>query len=173
MSWNKRMDEMVGTWTDMQHKMWDSWLQAVNSFSGQGTQGGHGQERWKQEYRKNLEAWESSVRQALDAQAHWAETWADKVAAEEQSEAASRWAQQVQEMMGGWTQAQSQLWNAWFESVRGLDPSQVASRWDSEGQQVLEAWREAAERAQETLAEWSRVAAASETAQPAPKRKKQ
>lgn len=159
MSWNKRMEELVGTWTDMQHKMWDNWLQAINSFGGQSARGA---DLWKEEYRKNLEAWEKSVRQALDAQAQWAHNWADKIAAEEESEAVARWVQQVQEMMGGWTQAQSQLWNAWFSSVRGLDPSEVANRWESEGKQVLEAWREAAERAQETLAEWSRTAAAAE-----------
>lgn len=156
MSWNKRVEEMVGNWTDMQHKMWDSWLQAVNTFGGQGAQGA---ELWKQEYRKNLDAWEKSVRQALDAQQQWARNWADKVIAEEGApEVATRWVSKVQEMMKGWTEAQSQLWNAWFDSVKHLDPTQVADRWDSEGQQVLMAWREATERAQEALTEWSQTA---------------
>jgi len=156
MSWNKRMEEMVGTWTDMQHKMWDNWLQTVNSFGGNG---GQGAEAWKQEYRKNLSAWESSVRQALEAQNQWARNWADAVTSEEGApEVVSRWALQMQEMMKGWTEAQTQLWSAWFDSVKHLDPAEVADRWDSEGQQVLQAWREATERAQEILSDLSRVA---------------
>jgi hypothetical protein len=150
------MEEMVGAWANMQHSMWDSWLQSVNSFGGQTNQD---TEAWKDEYHKNLEVWEKSVHQALDAQAAWVRNWADNIAEEEDTpQVVLQWMERVQEMMQGWTEAQSQLWNAWFDSAKYLDPSQVAGRWDSEGQQVLQAWREATERAQETLAEWSREA---------------
>lgn len=160
MGWNKQMEEMVGTWTDMQHKMWDSWLQAVNSFGGQSAKGA---DVWKQSYHKNLDAWEKSVRQALDAQTQWVHNWADRVSDGDGSpEVVGRWASQVQQMMKGWTDAQSQLWSAWFDSVKHLDPAEAADRWENEGEQVLQAWREATERAQDTLSEWSRMAVQAE-----------
>lgn len=153
MNWNKRMEEMVGTWTDMQKQLWNNWLQTVNSFGGKGADEDAG---WQQGYQKNLDAWERSVRQALDAQSQWAHNWADKISQEENTpEVVVRWVAQLQEMMKGWTEAQGQLWNAWFDSVKHLDPAQAAGRWETEGQQVLQAWKEATQRAQEALTEWS------------------
>lgn len=153
MDWKSQTEEMVCTWTDMQKKMWNSWLEAVKGFgSTQAT------DLWKQDYKTNLEAWEGSVSQALDSQMEWIRQWADKVNTETGTpEVVTTWANQVQEMMKGWTEAQSQLWSAWFESVKNLDPSQISNSWESEGQQVLVAWQEAAQRAQEALQEWSKA----------------
>jgi hypothetical protein len=153
MNWKLQTDEMVSTWTDMQKKMWNSWLDAVKGFgSSQAT------DSWKADYKKNLEAWEGSVTQALDSQMDWIRKWSDKVNGDKNiPESVNTWASQVQEMMKGWTEAQSQLWSAWFDSVKNLDPSQIATNWDTEGKQVLVAWQEAAQRAQEALQEWSKA----------------
>ena len=167
MNWNKQMEEMVGTWTDMQRQMWDKWAQSVKGFGGPGEQG---TQLWQQGYKKNLDAWEQSVHEALNAQAQWTQSWSEQLSADEAgSEATAQWIEQVQEMMKGWTAAQTQLWNAWFESVKHLDASQAAGRWESEGQQVLAAWQEASQRAQDTLAEWSNMVAESGTAATATK----
>ncbi len=156
MDWNKQMEEMVSTWTDMQHRMWDNWMDAVKGFGGRAAPGS---EQGQEDYRHNLEAWEKSVRQALEAQSAWTRRWSDKVTDKENApEAVTKWAEQVQEMMKGWTEAQSQLWSAWFESVKTLDPSQLATNWDSETHQVLEAWQQAAQRAQDTLQDWAKMA---------------
>lgn len=155
MSWNRQMEEMVGAWTDMQRNMWDGWLRAVKGF---GDKGGGGSEVVQREYRRNLEAWERSVREALESQAQWTRVWADKIGEQQaDTEASRQWVEQTQAMMKGWTEAQAQLWNAWFDSIKGLDANQAAGRWESEGQQVLQAWQEATQRAQETLAEWAQA----------------
>lgn len=154
MNWNRQMEEMIGTWTSMQRQLWENWLQTVQDF---GKDSNGEASHWPQGYQNNLEAWQRSVREALDAQMQWSRTWADRVDDDEAPEAVSRWALQVQEMMKGWTEAQHRLWNAWFESVKDLDPAEVAERWDSEGKQVLQAWQEAAERAQDAIADWSRM----------------
>ncbi|THB67085.1 MAG: hypothetical protein D6B27_05215 [Gammaproteobacteria bacterium] len=153
MDWKVQTEEMVGKWTDMQKKMWDNWLEAVKGFGkNQAT------EIWQADYKKNLNAWEDSVRKALDQQVEWTNKWAEKVNCENGTpEVVTKWANQVQDMMKGWTEAQTQLWGAWFESVKSLDPAQIASNWDTEGQQVLIAWQEAAQRAQEALSEWSKA----------------
>lgn len=155
MNWKLQTDEMVGTWTDMQKKMWNSWLDAVKGF-GQN----QASDTWKADYKKNLEAWEGSVNQALESQMDWIKKWSEKVNYDQNiPESVTTWASQVQEMMKGWTEAQSQLWSAWFDSVKSLDPSNIKANWDGEGQQVLLAWKEAAQRAQEALGEWSKASA--------------
>lgn len=156
MNWDRRMEDWLGAWTGMQQRLWDGWLQAVNSFSGQTARGG---EAWKQEYRQRLEDWERSVHRALEAQNRWARQWAGRLGAEgEAPDVVRQWVLQMQNMMSGWTAAQAQLWSAWFESVKHLDPEEVAERWENEGQQVLQAWEEAAQRAQDTLSEMSKEA---------------
>ncbi|MEX0732487.1 MAG: hypothetical protein WED00_14625 [Aquisalimonadaceae bacterium] len=156
MSWNRQMEEIVSSWTDMQRRMWDGWVDSVKRFGGDLPQGN---DEMQQEYHKRLEAWEASVNQALEAQSEWARKWSGQMQADQQPpEIVAQWTGQVQEMMKGWTDSQQQLWEAWFESVRTMDPSQAANPWGNESKQVMEAWQQAAERAQETLANWARQA---------------
>ncbi|KAB7627251.1 hypothetical protein [Alkalilimnicola sp. S0819] len=150
---NKQTDEMLATWTRMQRQLWDNWLQAVKQFGTEGDQ----RTAWRESYARNLQAWEQSVREALDAQMQWSHSWAEKMSGKEPNEAASGWVDQTQQMMKGWTDAQHRLWSAWFESVKDLDPQAAAERWDTEGRQVLQAWQEAAQRAQDALADWAAV----------------
>jgi len=164
MAWNKQMEEMVGSWTDMQRRMWDNWLVSVKRFGENGA--GAGMEPGgdvEQEYHKNLKAWEQSVNQALEAQNAWARKWSEQGGQEQQMPAAaSEWNAKIQEMMKGWTDSQQQLWTAWFESIRTMDPSKATSQWENESKQVMEAWQQAAERAQETLADWAKSAQAAQ-----------
>lgn len=154
MDWKTQTDDMVKSWSEMQNKMWSSWLEAIKDFSPAQQSG----DAWQQEYSKHLAGWEESVQSALEKQMEWTQNWADKVSQEQGTpEVVSQWASQVQDMMKGWTEAQHQLWGAWFESVKSLDPSQVTVNWEKEGQQVMDAWKNAAESAQKTMADWAKM----------------
>lgn len=154
MDWNQQMKEMMGSWTDMQRRMWESWVNSIKQFSGQAPQGAEGLQG---EYRKHLEAWEASVNQALEAQNDWARKWSEQMNADQQApEVLEQWNGQLQAMMKGWTESQQQLWTAWLESMRTMAPGQDAGQWGQESKKVMEAWQQAAERAQETLADWTR-----------------
>ena len=158
MTWNKQMEEMVQNWTSMQQQMWDSWLQAVKGMGGPGG-AGQGLETAQEEYKKNLEAWEQAVRDALEAQSQWSRHWTEALDKDGQTpEAVTQWVKQVQEMMKAWTEAQGQLWNAWFDSARSIDPANMGANWDEEGRRVLQAWQEATQRAQDALKELSKTA---------------
>lgn len=153
MNWNQQMEEMMRSWTDMQRRMWDNWLNSVKQFSGQLPEGAGD---LQSEYRKHLEAWEASVDQALEAQNDWALKWSEQMSTDQQApDAVAQWNGQLQEMMKGWTDSQQQLWTAWFESMRTMAPGQEVGQWGQESRQVMEAWQQAAERAQETLANWT------------------
>ena len=155
MDWQKQMEQMVGSWTEMQRNMWGSWVESVRRF-GQPPQG---PKELRQEYERQLAAWEDSVQKALDAQKEWAGRWSQQMSGVEQApEPVVRWMEQMQGMMQGWTQSQHQLWTAWFESLRTMDPGEATGRWEQDSQQVLEAWQQAAERAQEALGNWAQMA---------------
>ena len=153
---NKPIEDMVRNWTDMQQRMWDTWLQTLRGM--QAPTGMPGAEEWQKQYQKNLEAWEQAVREALDAQVRWSQQWAEKAGGGQMpNEQMQEVAKQTQEMMKAWTEAQSKLWNAWFDSVKNMDPSHMGDI-DAEGQNVLKAWQDATRRAQEAMQELSRVA---------------
>ncbi|MCC5858761.1 MAG: hypothetical protein JJT90_11440 [Ectothiorhodospiraceae bacterium] len=153
MNWQKDMERMVAGWTETQQRMWDSWMDSVRQF----TQRGLPRDDWRQTYEQNLEAWERSVQQALEAQKTWAHKWSEAMGgAPDAPEAARAYSEQVQTMMQGWTESQRQLWSAWFESMRDMDPQRPSTAWEEESRQVMEAWQQAAERARETLDNWAR-----------------
>ncbi|MBK1735359.1 hypothetical protein CKO15_08700 [Halorhodospira abdelmalekii] len=163
MNVNETMEGMVREWTDMQQKMWESWLQSVKGVRApEGMAMGVGAEEWQKQYQRCLEAWEQAVREALEAQVEWTRKWGAQGDGSGVSQSASQGVEeamkQTQEMMKAWTEAQSKLWNAWFDSVKNMDPSRMAQQWDEEGQRVLKAWQEATQRAQEAMRELSRVA---------------
>lgn len=165
MNWQQQFEEMMAGWTDTQRRMWDNWVEAIGSFEGTGQEN----EAWRREYERNLEVWEQSVREALNAQANWVQNWGDSLLENQQApEPMIQWVNQAQEMMGRWTEAQSQLWNAWFESVRQMEPGQGGSPWAHDGDQVLKAWQEAAQRSQEALSDWSRHLGDAEVARQPP-----
>jgi len=167
MSWQKQMEQMLGAWTQAQRRLWDNWLEAVRGFSGI-TEGRD--EGWRESYRHNLEAWEASVHQALEAQNQWTRDWTERMLGEQEApETAVQWINQVQATMRGWTQAQSQLWNAWFDSIKDMDPEQVSAKWETEGREIIRAWQEATERAQEALDEWTRMTGRSPDIDQAPR----
>lgn len=165
-SWQEQMEQMLGAWTQAQRRLWDNWLEAVKDFNGLP---GHAESGGRSTYQSSLDAWEQSVQRALKAQQEWTRGWTERLLGEQEApEAAAQWVQQVQNTMRGWTQAQSQLWNAWFDSIKGMDPEEVSAKWETEGQEIIRAWQEATQRAQEALDEWVRITGQDAVADPPP-----
>ena len=156
MDWSKQAEETVKTWTETQQKMWNSWLETVGQVSvpSQAT------EVWQ----KTLETWEGAVKNTLDAQAEWAQMWAEsfKTTSGIPKEIVE-WAQQAQEMNKHWSDAQQQLWQSWFEVVRKIDPAKMGETWDKEGQKVFKAWQESAQKLTEEQLKWARKWTAEQT----------
>lgn len=159
MEWNKQMEEMMNAWTETQRRMWENWLetmkQAARDMPSQAGAPGA-------DYKAQLEAWEKSVHQALEAQSEWARRLSEQGGAA-RPEGMDQWTQQMQEMMKGWTDAQKKLWDAWLGSVQQMNPGAGAADWEKEGRKVLEAWQQAAERAQETMLRFSQASAPGES----------
>jgi len=155
MEWAKQTEEMFKNWTDIQRKTWESWLEAIRGFDkSQGTQ------VWE----KTMDAWQESVKKALEAQVDGSRILAENMAATKGTpKEAAEWAQQLQEMTNRWAEVQQQLWNNWFEVVKKVDPSKLGGSWDKEGPNVFKAWQEVAQKALNTQAEWTRTWTAGQT----------
>ncbi|MGH7771562.1 MAG: hypothetical protein ACREQA_04940 [Candidatus Binatia bacterium] len=150
MEWTKQTEEMVKSWTEAQTKMWNDWLKGMQGFA---------RSQPSQVWGKTVEAWDESVRKALDTQVEWTQRWAEnfttgKGAPKEMVD----WAKQGQEMIRRWADTQKQLWASWFEIVKKLEPSSAPGvDWSREGQKLVQGWQEAIQKALDTQAEYVRL----------------
>lgn len=147
--WTKQAEDMMQAWTAAQKQMRDTWLEAIQNMSG--PQAG---EMWT----KATQAWEDSVKRALDAQAEWTRLWVESFTSSPgTSREATEWAQQGREIMNHWAEAQKSLWEGWFDMVKKIDASQIAGSWDKEGgQNLMQMWQDTTQKALEAQSEWMR-----------------
>lgn len=150
MDWNKQAEEMLKTWTTSQQKMWDSWIQTIQSV---------GSSQASDTWEKTIETWRDSVKRALEAQTAWTQFWADSITSGPgASKQASEWSSQLVDMTKRWTDTQTQLWDNWFETMKKSDPSAMAKNWNMEEmQKIIQNWQEAAQKAMESQMEWTRM----------------
>ena len=105
---------MFKTWSDAQQRLWENISKALPSFKPP-----EDLNLPKETYMQHLAAWESAVEQALAMQKAWLEEWSASVLSEQDAPAGlAQWSQQVEEVMQGWLEAQTQLWNDWFRLLR-------------------------------------------------------
>lgn len=144
----KQTENLFRTWTARQMRVWDGWLDAVQ------TTGGSSMTReWEQMRRITLDAWEDSAMKTLDAQAEWWRGVSETIPpAAPANDASGDRTQLVQtnELIHRWTDAQKQLWRGWFQMARQLDLSKVAGDWE----RAFETWQEAFRRTVEGQFQW-------------------
>ena len=142
--WTKQTEELVATWSDTQKQMWDNWLGAMESMSGNSNL-----EMFETERKKVVDTWEASVKQGLEAQAEWAKMWADSLKANKGTpKPMVDWAKQMQSMMKSWTDSQEELSKVWFEMVRKMDMTEASNMGD-QSKQVVRAWQDAVDKSLE------------------------
>jgi len=71
MSESKSSESLINTWAQTQQKLLTNWLDTIQRFSGTA-----GPELWT----KTVEAWQTSVKQTLDAQEEWIRQWTGTLA---------------------------------------------------------------------------------------------
>jgi hypothetical protein len=148
MDWAKQAEEMAKTWTDMQRKVWDGWLEAMQGMTTpQPT-------AWE----RTVETWEKAFDSLLKAQGEWVKMWAEGIGGQENApEDMARWASQVQEMTANWVAFQGELWKGWFGMARRFDPADMAgtpSRWTADAQNMMQQWQEQMAKTWETQLDW-------------------
>jgi hypothetical protein len=148
MDWTKQTQDLFKTWTDVQKRTWEGWLDTVKSFDA--SQPG-------QIWVKTIDAWQETIRNTLAAQVEGSRIWTQNITSIQGAPKESAdWAQQVQEMTKRWTDMQQQMWDNWFEIMKKTDPSKFAGKWDIEGQPLIKGWQEMIQKSTDTQAEWAR-----------------
>ena len=113
MSQSNSSESLINTWAQTQQKLLTNWLDTIQRFSGTA-----GPELWT----KTVEAWQTSVKQTLDAQEEWIRRWTETLAnTSGVSQEVLDLARQGQEQQLRWIDAERQLWQSWFNIVRDIN----------------------------------------------------
>lgn len=136
---NKNATESVfKTWAESQQKLLTDWLDTLRRFGGTPTL-----ELWT----KTIDAWQSSVKETLDAQTEWTHQWTEVLArAKGTPEELQGLARQGREQLQQWVEAERDLWQSWFNVVRGIDFSPQMGEGSQAGKHLLQLWQESAHR---------------------------
>jgi len=136
--WMKQGDDMFKGWTGTQKKMWQDWVKAVQGFEPVQPHA-----MWP----TTVEAWQESVKTALDAQIDWTRNRAETFTAGKGTpDDIAKWASQGQEAIQHWSKVQVDLWDKWFEVVKTLDTTTRTGTWDKEGKKLLQIWQTATQK---------------------------
>ncbi|MFQ5755999.1 MAG: hypothetical protein ACE5H7_07860 [Acidiferrobacterales bacterium] len=145
MDWAKQSQELVRTWAETQHKMWDAWLQSMQA-AGAGALA----DTWQ----KTLETWQQSATYTLEAQANLSKMWAESLAQVPGTpENFAQWAKQAETMIAGMNETQKQLWDSCFTAMKKADLQKTAGAWEQEGQKLFQSWQASARKAMDTQME--------------------
>lgn len=157
MDWTMQAEEMITTWTRVQQKMWESWLNAMQVAAP------HSPETWEQA----LELWSNSVREALQAQVAWIQFWVTSVMTGSSSpKEVAGWFEHVLDMTQRWADTQTQLSEYWFDTMKKSHPSTLSRAWDmEEAQHVMHSWQEASQKLLEAQLGWLQLWTAAQVQQ--------
>ena len=133
------------TWAETQQKLLTDWLNTIRGFSGTPTL-----ELWT----KTVDAWQTSVKETLDAQAKWTHQWADTLAnAKGTPEELRELAQEGREQMLQWADAQRELWQGWFNAVREINFRPEPGVGAQAGRDMVQLWQDSAHKMIDAQAE--------------------
>src|SRR3989442_3755083 len=142
---DKKSDEsLLKTWAETQQKLLTDWLDTLRRFGGTRTL-----ELW----RKTVDAWQSSVKETVDARAEFTRQLTETLAnAKGTPEELRELAREGREQLQHWTEAERDLWQSWFNAVREINfqPEPGAQA----GRDLVQLWQDSAHKmidAQATL----------------------
>lgn len=145
----RQTEDMAMAWAEVQKKMWEHSMKGIESSLRP-----QYAESWERASGNIIEAWEKSVKIALQAQSDWTGLWARRLSDEERApKEVVEWAHQMYEMMKAWNSAQLEMWDCWFSSLRKFGPVEYTGAFVD----VSKSWRDAARKSLDAEAEWMRA----------------
>jgi len=129
-------ESMLKTWSETQQKLLTDWLDTLRKLGGPPTL-----EFWT----KTVDAWQSSVKETIDARAEWARQWTETLAnakgtPEELRDLASKGQEQLQQ----WAEAERDLWQGWFNIARHINFRPEPGAGAQAGRDLVQLWQESA-----------------------------
>ena len=136
MSDKKTEEGLLKTWAESQQKLLTDWLETLRRLGGTPAL-----ELWT----KTIDAWQSSVKETIDARAEWARQWTETLAnANGTPEEIRKLAQEGREQLQHWTEAERDLWQGWFSAVREINFRPEPGAGAQAGRDLVQLWQESA-----------------------------
>ena len=129
-------ESMLKTWSETQQKLLTDWLDTLRKLGGTPTL-----ELWT----KTVDAWQSSVKETIDARAEWAQQWTETLAnAKGTPEELRNLASKGQEQLQQWAEAERDLWQGWFNIARHINFRPEPGAGAQAGRDLVQLWQESA-----------------------------
>lgn len=107
-------NDIFKAWNTTQKELWENLSKALPAFHPPADL-----DLRRDTYLRHLSTWESVVEQSLAVQKTWLEEWAAGMTVRDDApEPIAEWTRQVEEVMQGWIDAQTELWDNWFKMLR-------------------------------------------------------
>lgn len=167
MDWMQQSLDMMKSWSDMQKKMWEGWVDAASGLGqAQGNPMDEWVGRWQETVQKSMDVWEDLARSMVETETTWAGSqaaagvWPGRE--DDVRKMSKVWAEQTTNLMTAWAEAQRALWNAWFNvassmAKAGQGPgTESFDQWQEAARTSMDHWEELSRKAMESQAEWLR-----------------
>lgn len=145
----QQAQDMALAWAEVQKAMWERWMRGV----APGVRPSYA-DAWERVSAEVIDAWERSVKLALQAQLEWTGMWTLRLGEDKRSpKEVVDWSRQTYELMKAWTDAQLEMWSAWFASLRKFGPFEYTNAFVD----VSKSWNDAVRTSLDASAEWMRT----------------
>ena len=134
---DKKSDEnMLTTWSETQQKLLTDWLDTMRKLGGTPTL-----ELWT----KTVDAWQSSVKETVDARAEFTRQLTETLAnAKGTPEEFRELAREGQDQLQHWAEAERDLWQGWFNIVRQINFRPDPGAGAQAGKDLTQLWQDSA-----------------------------
>jgi hypothetical protein len=144
MSQGTSSENLINTWAQAQQKLLTNWLDTVKRYSG-----AQSPDLWT----STVDAWQTSVKQTLDAQEEWMREWTKTLANTQGTpQELQALARQGREQLQRWIDAERQLWQSWFNIVKGINFKVDTGMGAQPGSNLLQLWQETTQKMIESQA---------------------
>ena len=143
---DKKSDEnLLKTWSEAQQKLLTDWLDTMRKLGGTPTL-----ELWT----KTVDAWQSSVKETVDARAEFTRQLTETLAnAKGTPEELRELARQGREQLQHWTEAERDLWQGWFNVAREINFRPEPGAGAQAGKDLMQLWQDSAHKMINTQAD--------------------
>ena len=129
-------ESMLKTWSESQQKLLTDWLDTLRKLGGTPTL-----ELWK----KTVDAWQTSVKETVDARAEFTRQLTDTLAnAKGTPEELRALARKEQEQVQHWADADRELWQGLFNIVRNINFGPEHGAGAQATRDIVQLWQESA-----------------------------
>ena len=134
---DKKSDEnSLTTWSEAQQKLLTDWLDTLRKLGGTPTL-----ELWT----KTVDAWQSSVKETVDARAEFTRQLIETLAnAKGTPEELRELAREEREQLQHWTEAERDLWQGWFNVAREINFRPEPGAGAQAGKDLTQLWQDSA-----------------------------